>query len=147
MDVYVHAYWRHGDSNDKITSVWCDWFTWVGVRLEPSAAPDETTPQIAEWSSTGQYDKLMTGRHRTDAKSTSRALWTFHRTLEEHKQPRAKESAERALTVLKDAVYAEIEAQERGSGGQIGAPVSVAPPRDMVAPRQIWFLEAAKEHL
>jgi len=35
--------------------------------------------------------------------------------------------------VLKDAVYAEIEAQERGSGGQIGAPVSVAPPGDVVA--------------
>ena len=35
--------------------------------------------------------------------------------------------------MLKDAVYAEIEAQERGSGGQIGAPVSVAPPGDVVA--------------
>ena len=35
--------------------------------------------------------------------------------------------------MLKDAAYAEIEAQERGSGGQIGAPVSVAPPGDVVA--------------
>ena len=35
--------------------------------------------------------------------------------------------------MLKDAVYAEIEAQERGSGGQIEAPVLVAPPGDVVA--------------
>ena len=44
-----------------------------------------------------------------------------------------RNTAEGAFTVLKDAVYAEIEVQDRGSGGQIGAPVSVAPPGDVVA--------------
>jgi len=86
----------------------CDRFTLGGVRPWPVVAP-----------------KLMAGRHRTDAKSASRALWAFHRALEGHRPPRAKETADGGFTVMKDEgnrrplktqkhpIYAEVEAQQR----------------------------------